>query len=214
MQNRTQQASTPKTLIVTALAPERRAAEKAVQEFGNGPERAFVFATTGIGNKNGHPRFTALLRESRPQELINVGLAGSLRSDLHPLDIFYPHEICSIENDTRMRFLPEPFAAPESWRSGILFTSDHPITTQSEKENLRSRSSADAVDMEAAGIAECCREQGIQYRVLKVISDTAEGDVRAQVEHRLQDCLARLTAALKILLSGTHQTQKELISHG
>jgi len=214
MQNEMAPSSTPKTLIVSALPLERKAAERAVHAIDGRPERSFTFATTGIGRKNLHPRFRALLRESQPQEVINAGIAGSLRSDLHPLDIFYPHEICPAEHGNRPRFSPQPFDMPESWRSGILCTSDHPIRTQPEKENLRSRFQADAVDMEAAGIAECCQQQGIPYRILKVISDTAEGDVRKEVESRLQDCLAQLTHTLKILLSGLYQTQEELASHG
>ena len=66
--------------------------------------------------------------------------------------------------------------APES-RAGSIATVDQFVASAARRRAIRARFGADACEMEAAAVAQVCRQLGIPWVVIKGISDT-EGAIR------------------------------------
>jgi len=61
--------------------------------------------------------------------------------------------------------------------SGGILTLDRVAVTASEKRSLREQTGASAVEMESAAVEAKAREWGVQFRSVKVVSDTAADDL-------------------------------------
>ena len=92
-------------------------------------------------------------------------------------------------------------ASSTTFRTGRLLTVDRPAATAAEKADLRSKHSADFVDMESSAVAAFCAERGIRFLSVRVITDTASEELPRWL-HRLTarpSNAYRAGAALRVL---------------
>ena len=98
--------------------------------------------------------------------LISIGFCGGLHPSLHAGDIFAAREIVGAM-PARLPFSPKPF------KTGKLLSIDRVVSTAVEKAEL-SRLGADAVEMEAAAVAERAQQYDIPFYAVRVVTDTLE----------------------------------------
>ncbi|QEL15257.1 Futalosine hydrolase [Limnoglobus roseus] len=101
--------------------------------------------------------------------VISAGFCGALNPALKVGDVL----TCALNGDA----VAAPALRSESPalpRNGRLLTVPHLVATPHEKRELRDRTAADVVDMEAAAVADVCASRGLSFLAVKAVSDTAD----------------------------------------
>ena len=95
--------------------------------------------------------------------IINTGFCGALDPALHVGDIITSGEI--------------EFTTPLPFVRGETLSADRVAVTAAEKQELRNRTGAVAVEMEAATVKSKAAEWGVPFMCIRVVSDTAADDL-------------------------------------
>jgi adenosylhomocysteine nucleosidase len=171
----------PKVAIVAALEREISGLTK---NWSRVPQpcdgRSFVFferddmviVCGGIGVEAARRAAEAVITLYSPALLQSVGFAGALDAGLRVGDIFTPAIVIDARDGSRIEI--EGAAASkqaglrQQRRSLLTFAS---VAGVQQKASLARAYGAQAVDMEAAGVAAAARAHGIAFSATKVISD-------------------------------------------
>lgn len=97
----------------------------------------------------------------RPELVTSIGFSGSLVPELKVGDIFIPAQVIGSKTGV---------VHPIGIGAGALVTVPG-VVGSSEKAELAVQYSAQAVDMEAAAVAECCKAAGVRFAAIRSISD-------------------------------------------
>lgn len=179
-----------KTLIVAAVPEELY-----------GLPANFDVLYTGIGKKNAEEALRAYLNdltdaERRGLTVFNAGTAGSFKYKRGTL--LYPTVIRGYQNGVIRNTMPVAWQADRYIDSypGVCFSSDDFIT----EDNISTLDTIlyDCVDMEAFTEAIICREMGVRFISLKLVSDSFNVSLEqwreslSEVVHKLVDAIETL----------------------
>ena len=165
-----------------------------------------VLALSGIGKVNA-ALSTALVLQHRPDFVINTGSAGGLGSGLkvgdvvigtqtahHDVDItafgyaigHVPQMPARFESDPALCAAAEKAAAAfehAAVHRGLIVSGDQFVhSSESVAEVRRHFPDAQAVEMEAAAIAQSCHRFGVPFVVIRAISDLADEEADTSFE--------------------------------
>ena len=165
-----------------------------------------VLALSGIGKVNA-ALSTALVLQHRPDFVINTGSAGGLGSGLkvgdvvigtqtahHDVDVtafgyaigHVPRMPARFESDTALCAAAEKAAAAfehAAVHRGLIVSGDQFVhSSESVAEVRRHFPDAQAVEMEAAAIAQSCHRFGVPFVVVRAISDLADEEADTSFE--------------------------------
>ncbi len=149
----------------------------AVWQVGVLGQRSVLLATTGDGARNAEHRLERLLRATRPDRLILIGIAGALSPDLDVGSVVLARRIVSSPGRVAQpdsRWQPE---AATRFVAGTVCSADRIATTPQEKAKLYEEVGGDGpavVDLESATLAAVAREMEIPCLVLRAVSDRAD----------------------------------------
>ena len=133
----------------------------------NGVE--IVLAANGPGPKLA-ARAAEVVKEHYVLEgMISMGFCGGLSFNLKPCDIFVGIGIAGLVHALSV---PRSHSC-ERTHTGTLLSIDRVATTAQEKRELREKTQADAIDMEAGALAAQAAGWNIPCYVIKVVTDTA-----------------------------------------
>jgi nucleoside phosphorylase len=138
-----------------------------------------LIAATGIGKDNVEKTLTKILEQYRPAFIINIGLAGTLT---HTLKRFSCLDISYVCTPTASRYAV-PLCSYHSQAS--LVTVSKPVENESTARQLNESTGAELVDMEAAHIVEKATAHALPCRIIKIVSDYADRETRADFAHTL-----------------------------
>ncbi|MGA2278851.1 MAG: hypothetical protein ABSG80_00955 [Verrucomicrobiota bacterium] len=153
------------------------------------PDVAII--VTGVGRKNAEKSLREFLATHSPELVLTCGFAGGLNPDLKPGDVVFElmdrrGEFHELQNKDESGVCGARPSESSPLREKLIaagakpikfFCADRIATTVAEKKKLRVETGADAVEMESWAIYTVCREQGIPYATVRVISDTANEDL-------------------------------------
>ena len=122
-----------------------------------------VVVCGGIGADAARRAAEAAIALYRPSLVQSVGFAGALDPSLHVADIFMPAITIDARDGSRV-------ALEGGYREGVLVTF-MAVAGVGQKSNLAQAYNAQAVDMEAAGVAAAASAHGIKFGTVKVVSD-------------------------------------------
>lgn len=111
--------------------------------------------------------------KDRPDLVVSTGLCGALAPELALGDIFVATAVNGKPAELPRTRLP--------FRSGPLISVDRVVQTAAEKQQLRKRSGAMAVEMEAEAVAAYARRNGFPFYCIRVVSDVAEESFRVDL---------------------------------
>ena len=154
--------------------------------------RAIVMAANGPGPKLAASAAKAIKEHYELEGLASIGFCGALSPALQPGEVLVATSLVSVD---RLVILPvsqvgQPVILPAS-HSDVAHALSvprshscerHPVTllsidqvayTAESKNNLHHQTHADAIEMEAAGLAALAEEWQIPFYAIKVITDTA-----------------------------------------
>lgn len=136
-------------------------------EAGAMPERYRV-VKCGVGFRAAKQSAELAIAEYQPKWIVSVGTCGALDPGLRIGDVRTVSKILSPLGT----FAPQVLNAA----SAVLRSQDRVAVTVAEKRELYDQGAA-IVDMEAAALAEVCREKGLGFACLKAVSDLASEDL-------------------------------------
>jgi adenosylhomocysteine nucleosidase len=170
----------PKVAIVAALEREVRRLTRSLSRVEHRyAGRKFIFferdemviVCGGIGVEAARRAAEAAIALYKPTLLQSVGFAGALDAGLRPGDLFMPAFVIDARDGSRIEIecAPGPGRGIRQERSSLVtFTAG---AGAQQKASLAKAYGAQAVDMEAAGVAAAARAHGLGFGAMKVISD-------------------------------------------
>jgi len=127
----------------------------------------------GIGAEAARRATEAVIREVGPVRVISAGFAGALDGSLngdHSLqvgDVLQPRTVINAADGVRTEV---------GSGEGILVSSAT-VASKEQKARLGKAYGANAVDMEAAAVAQGAEARGVEFGALKAVSDSADFDL-------------------------------------
>ena len=158
-----------------------------------------VAATSGIGKVFAAICTEAMILKYQPDQIINIGVGGSLTRDLGVLDVAVASQVCQHDMDTspigdpvgllsgiNQIFLPTDCAMTEklaevlsarqiNYRKGTIASGDQFIAYDKQRDFIRSHFEAIAAEMEGASIGHVCYMNQVPFAILRSISDSEGG---------------------------------------
>ncbi|MBQ7578788.1 MAG: 5'-methylthioadenosine/adenosylhomocysteine nucleosidase [Synergistaceae bacterium] len=184
-----------------------------------------VIVKSGVGKVNAGICAQILITHFGVNEIINTGVAGSLRSDLnissiviavdcvqHDFDVsplnFAKGEIpytgkFAFETDDKLRGeivkAAKKFAPFRNIVEGRICTGDQFISDKSQKDAITKNFGGDCCDMESGAIAQVCYLNNIPFAIIRAISDSSDSSDYEE----FKEVTARLSASIvKSMLEG------------
>ncbi len=126
-----------------------------------------LLAANGPGPKLAAQAVDAVREHAVVDGLVSTGFCGALAPGLAPCDIFVATEVLGAGVASR------PADSSRPYKTGKLLSIDRVASTIAEKTELR-KTGADAVEMEAAAVAERAEHWNIPLYIVRVVTDAAD----------------------------------------
>ncbi len=159
-----------------------------------------VVAVCGVGKVFAAACAQTMILKFAPCEIINVGVAGSLTPELKVFDVAVATHLCQHDMDTSA--IGDPvglisginvikFPASErinsaiinclkasglNYREGTIASGDLFVAQREKKDWIKDTFDALACEMEGGAVAQICYINGVDFSVLRAISDEEGGD--------------------------------------
>lgn len=176
-----------------------RGSEMVVRQ-GHLKGRSVVLVQAGAGCLAAARGTQALIAGHRPKWVISAGFAGGLDPKLGRGDILMVDSVTDASGRKLaidLKVSPESLAGTPRLHVGRLLTVDSIVRRAEEKRALGQAHAALALDMETWAVAEVCRQDKVRFLAVRIISDTVDDELPAEVEPlvRQKTRAARLGAA-------------------
>ncbi len=178
----------------------------------------------GIGKVNSALNTSRMLRAFEPELVINSGVAGGADTSMRVADLLIAEEAAyhdvwcgpGTEYGAADGFTPRLACSPliihaakrslsgDDVHFGLICSGDKFISTPEEVSEIKGHfPDALACDMESAAIGQVCREAGVPFAILRVVSDTpGSGENISQYRNFWNEAPEKSFRAIKSLLSG------------
>ncbi len=161
-------------------------------------EKDVVVAQCGIGKVFAAICTEAMILKYAPDRIINTGVGGSLSPDVGLLDIAVSSSVVEHDMDTSplgdpvglisgINIINIPASKPlvsdilaaaerigKRCVSGVIASGDQFIADRTKKNDIKARFSAIACEMEGAAVGHVCYVNGVDFAVIRAISDNAD----------------------------------------
>ncbi len=192
---------------------------------GNIEDKQVVLAQSGIGKVNAAITATLLIKEFKPDLIINTGSAGSVDSELNIGDIIisnkvYYHDVNATAFGYKLGQVP---SMPEFYETdsklidlakssieqldlngivGEVATGDSFIGSIDQRKVIKSNfPTASVVEMEAGAIAQTCYQYNVPIIVTRAVSDLADKESDVTFEEFLKVACVNSSKIVKLLLN-------------
>jgi nucleoside phosphorylase len=127
----------------------------------------FVTAVVGMGWDNAFRGTKVVIEAFCPELVTSIGFSGSLSTYLGVGSIFIPAQVIGFKNGV---------AYQTGFGKGTLVSAGGVVGSK-DKAEMAARYGAQAVDMEAAAVAEVCAGAHVRFAAVKAISDGVEDEM-------------------------------------
>jgi adenosylhomocysteine nucleosidase len=127
--------------------------------------RPAILVANGPGTRLAGVAVDAVGEHEKVEGLISTGFCGGLSRSLEACDIFVATEVVGGSSAL-------PPSTKRAFKTGKLLSLDRVISTAAEKAELGKN--ADAVEMEAAAVAERARKWHVPFYAVRVVTDTCD----------------------------------------
>ncbi len=118
----------------------------------------------GIGAEAARRATEAVIQETRPARVLSVGFAGALDAALKVAGIAEPRVVVNASDGART----------DTGSGQGTLVSYAAMADRDQKQRLAKAYAADAVDMEAAAVAQGAQARGVEFAALKAVSDATD----------------------------------------
>ncbi|MCA9208693.1 MAG: hypothetical protein KDA55_10080 [Planctomycetales bacterium] len=155
---------------------------------GNLRGRSLLVAETGVGQSSAAEATRRLIDEFKPPWIVSTGFAGTLTPDIRRGGIVLVDNIVDEHGeqiDTGLAIDPATVSAARGVFMGRLLTVDRLVRRREERARLAETYSADVCDMETMAVARVCRERGVRFLAVRIVSDGIDDAMPEEVEKLL-----------------------------
>jgi adenosylhomocysteine nucleosidase len=131
-------------------------------------ENEMMLVANGVGVRRAAAATEAGIAAFRPDAVASTGFCGALSLSLAIADIVVASEVIGDERS----FAAAPIACGQRYQNGVVLTHPRIVRTPEERSTLAARG-AIAVEMEAAGVAECALRHSLPFYCVKTVTDLA-----------------------------------------
>lgn len=136
-----------------------------------------ITKVVGIGTAASRAATARMLEGTSIDRVVMIGIAGGVGPSVAIGDVIVPETV--LDGASGARRLPAPMPSLEA--RGVLRTSDEIDVTDTDLVEL-TRAGVVALDMESAAVGAACEAQGVEWSVVRAISDhTDDGYVDSSV---------------------------------
>lgn len=191
--------------------------------FGTLLGKRVVIAKCGIGKVFAAIATEAMILKYAPRLIVNTGVGGAAAMGLSPLDVVIADKLCQHDMDTSAIGDPKGLvsginviyfnadaraveilstaanAMGASNRVGTIATGDKFVSSLEEKTRINSEFGACACEMEGCAVAQVAFVNGVNFAVVRAISDSADGSASMEYSQFLPEA-ARISTALTLAL--------------
>jgi adenosylhomocysteine nucleosidase len=165
-----------------------------------------VILRCGAGRQHAIDATEALILGHHPPCIISAGFAGGLQKDVARHDLVVADSLSDAEGHTLPITPPlDPASLPQGRpiHVGRIVTIDHIAHSPEEKAELGQKHQALCCDMESYAVAEVCRDRGIPFLAVRIISDALADQLPRHLESlaRQKTSAGRWGAALGALVN-------------
>jgi adenosylhomocysteine nucleosidase len=136
---------------------------------------------SGTGFARARRATFALIDAHSPKWMLSCGFGGALVPSIRLGDIVVADSIVDTHGQSLVIDVGFPPDPQHGIHIGRLLTNDSIVRLVREKAELGQRHAAVAVDMETLAVAQVCRETGVRFLAVRVISDDLSSDLPAEV---------------------------------
>lgn len=150
--------------------------------------RSLLVAETGVGQSCAAEATGRLFDEFNPPWIISAGFAGSLKPEIRRGGIVLVDSIVDEHGeqiDTGLAIDPATVSAARGVFTGRLLTVDRLVRRPEERTRLAETHSAVVCDMETMAVARVCRQRGVRFLAVRIVSDGVDDAMPEEVEKLL-----------------------------
>ena len=163
------------------LTPKKYTGGEFTFRGGRYDEARVAIVESGPGFARARRATQALLEAHTPAYVVSCGFSGGLRPELKLGHIVMANAITDTHgHDMRLDFSP-PEQLPPGVHAGRLVVVDELVRTTEEKAALSEAHDALAVALESLAVAQVCRDRGVGFMAVRVISDDLETDLPPEI---------------------------------
>ena len=160
-----------RVLVVAAMRSEMKAFRKRWQPSAAAADQV-VTGVLGIGTALARSSTERLVGEATPDHVLVIGVAGGIGPTTSIGSLVVPEVVLDGVSGAEHR----PTVVPGFENRGTLHTSDELVVEPDAVQRLVDRGVI-ALDMETAAVAAVCAERGLQWSVMRGISDHADAEL-------------------------------------
>jgi adenosylhomocysteine nucleosidase len=175
-----------------------------VERSGKLSGKQVVVAEVGVGAEAAARGTADLLAIHQPKWVITAGFAGGLDARLKKGHVLMADEVVDLAgNVLSPNHRVDRSTASPGLHLGRLLTVDRLIREPQEKRALAEQHGAVACDMESFAVAEACRQAGVPWLSVRIVSDTADDLLPPEIELLLAEksLAGKLSAAAAAIVN-------------
>lgn len=160
-----------------------------VERAGKLGGREVAIVEGGVGQKAAGRATAEAIKFYQPKWVVSAGFAGGLNETLRRGQIVMADEVINLAGETirvDLRLDRESLAATKGLHVGRLLTVDSILREPAERRDLAAKHGSIACDMETFAVAAACRQQGIPFLAIRIISDAVDDELPPEIEHLLK----------------------------
>jgi len=143
---------------------------------------------SGVGQQAAARATAEAIKFYQPKWIISAGFAGGLTEILRRGHIVMADEVANLAGErlqVGLKLDPESLAGIKGLHVGRLLTVDSILRNPTERRRLAEEQGAIAADMESFAVAQKCRELGVPFLGIRIISDAVDDDLPPEIENLL-----------------------------
>lgn len=180
-----------------------------------------VISKCGMGKVYAAMCAQTMILKYHPDNIINFGVAGGLSDGLKIGDIVVAAEVCQHDYDTSAtgepigyiiginriymecnaeiteKFISSAKSLGYNVISGVIVTGDSFVADKKKKEWLKSEFNGVACEMEGAAIGQVCLHNGVEFNVVRSVSDGGDDNASVNYAEFFKQSAERGAAVLK-----------------
>jgi len=167
--------------LLRCLTPKKYTGGEFTFRGGRYDDARVAVVESGPGFARARRATQALIEAHTPAYVVSCGFSGGLQPELQLGHIVMATAITDTHgHDMPLSFTP-PSQLPSGVHAGRLVVADEIVRTSEEKQLLGERHNAMAVDMESLAVAQVCRDLGVGFMAVRVISDDLQTDLPPEI---------------------------------